>query len=134
METFEITEDIHIACLEVSTFPQGIKPAFDQLGKTLPPNDNRHWYSISYCVGDKLVYKAAANEIEPGEATKFGYEPFTIPKGTYLCVTLTDWMGKEQTIGPTFDKMLKDPRADKNFPAVEIYTSDKEMKCLIKVK
>src|SRR5436190_2138743 len=108
MEKYKLEKDVKIMCLPVPNFPNGIQQAFDELWQRLPRINNRNFYGISYGneAGD-IIYKSAAEEMEEGEAEKFGYEPFTITKGEYLIETIKNWRNQIPTIGETFTQMVK---------------------------
>jgi len=132
METLEFKEDIEIICNTVTTFPNYIKEAFDALEESLPDCEKRNWYGISRPnQKGEIIYKAAATELEDGEAEKFGYHSFTIKKGTYISETILDWMKNPQVIGETFMKLLEDPRIDKEGYCLEWYKSDDLVICLV---
>ena len=135
MEKFEFKEDVEIICNTVTTFPNHIKEAFDTLQESLPNCENRNWYGISR-PNEKgvIIYKAAATELEDGEAEQFGYDSFTIKKGTYISETITDWMKQPQVIGETFMKLLEDPRIDKDGYCLEWYKNDDEVICMVGIE
>lgn len=132
MEKFEFKEDVEIICNTVTTFPNYIKEAFDALQESLPNFENRNWYGISWQnEKGETIYKAAATELEAGEAVRFGYGNFTIKKGTYIAETIMDWMKQTHVIGETFMKLLEDPRIDKEGYCLEWYKSDDEVVCMV---
>ena len=132
MEKFEFEEDIEIICNTVTTFPNYIKEAFDSLQESLPNFENRNWYGISWQnEKGEIIYKAAATELEAGEAVRFGYENFTIKKGTYIAETIMDWMKQTHVISEPFMKLLEDPRIDKEGYCLEWYKSDDEVVCMV---
>jgi hypothetical protein len=132
MENYRIETDITAFGKEVKTFPQGIKQAFDELLALFPKDDPRPFYGISLCTDKGIVYYAAAHETYEGEAEALHCERYTIEKGNYLAVTVTDWLTKTDTIKDVFDNMFRDDRSDRDKPCIEIYKNDWEMICLVK--
>lgn len=119
--------------LQVKTFPEKVGEAFDILSKQIPNGLERSYYGISWIEGTTIVYYAAAEQKEEGEAAKYNAREFTIDSGNYLCEELFEWMKKTESIKDIFERMMSDPRVDKTKPAVEWYKSDQEMWCMIKI-
>lgn len=134
MEEYNLKEKVNLICVEAKSFPDGIEAAFDNLQSALPHCEKRTWYGISRPENGIIIYKAAVTELIEGEADATNFEPFTITEGTYLTVTLTDWMTDSQVIGTTFSKLLKDPRLDQNFPCIEWYKNQKDVICMIRIE
>ncbi|MCW3110980.1 MAG: DinB family protein [Segetibacter sp.] len=132
MDTYYLEHDLRIFGVQVKTFPNGIKEAFDELIKKLPPADERPYYGISECTKEGIIYIAAAPETFEGEGEKYGYEKFIVEKGEHLTVTVFDWLKKTHCIKNVFEEMFTDIRADRTKPCIEIYKNDKEMVCMVK--
>ena len=128
-----IKQDIPVICKRVDTFPNGIKEAFDAIFKEFGMV-GRENYGISY-MDEKfqIVYQVAVTEKFDGEADGTNYESYTIRKGDWLCVTLTDWMSKTGQIKDVFGQLMRDPRVDKTSIGLEWYKSDKEMQCMMRL-
>jgi hypothetical protein len=132
MKLYYLKEDVKIFGVRVKTFPDGIGEAFDALVKMIPGGFNRSYYGISYMEGNDIIYKATAEEVIDGEAEKYKCEKFTIEKGEYLAVTITEWLQKTGSIKDVFHDMMQDSRADNSSPCVEWYKNDNEMICMLK--
>jgi len=132
MQTYHVAEDIAVFGNPVTTFPDGINEAFTALVNKVPDGLNRSYYGISFIASGHIVYIAAAEEKERGEAEKYHCEHYTIEKGDYLTVPVKDWRTKTDTIRDVFHELMEDPQADKNKPCVEWYKNDDEMLCMIK--
>lgn len=132
MEKYRIEENLSVFGKEVKTFPTGIGQAFDELVALFPKDDERPYYGISLCTENGIVYHAAALEKFDGEAESHRCERYTIEKGDYLAVSITDWQEKTDMIGEVFKTMFTDERCDPSKPSVEIYKNMKEMVCLVK--
>ncbi|MEJ1239979.1 hypothetical protein WBG78_17700 [Chryseolinea sp. T2] len=133
METIKIKENISAFGFRVHTFPDGIKDAFDTLQGLLPDGIDRTYYGISYMDNDEVVYHAAVQELNPGEAEKYNCERYTIQKGEYTADRVHQWMKKVHTIKDIFSEMLKDECPVEDRPAIEWYLNDDEMICMIRI-
>jgi hypothetical protein len=134
IKTMVISNDITVFGEEVTTFPQGISNSFDQLMKTLPNGKTRSYYGISYMKGDKIIYFAMAEEKYSGEAKQFNFPEIVIKKGSYLAITLRDWMPKTHLIKNQFEMLMQHPDANNETPAIEWYKNDHELMCLLRKK
>ncbi len=81
-----------------------------------------------------IVYKAAAEEINKGEGEKLNCGTLVLKKGKYSCLTINDYMKDIQSIGRSFKELLSYPGLDPNGYCVEWYLTDKDVKCMIKLK
>ena len=134
METFVIKKNIEAFGFQVKTFPKGIGEAFDSLIEMVPERLNRSYYGISYMAPDnKLVYIAAVEEKNKGEAERNKCERFTIEQGKYLAVSVKDWRKKTDTIKDVFHEMMNEKNIDHSKPCVEWYKNDDEMLCMLKL-
>ena len=127
-----IEKDIKVLCVMASSFPEGVQKAHQKLHSMLSSSEHRMFYGISYA--DKngaIIYKAAAEELNDGEAERFELETFIIRKGAYISELLKDWRKEEALVGKTFKKLLSDPRIDKNGHCLEVYLNDKDMRCMV---
>ena len=136
MEKMNLQNDIKTFGLQVKTFPNGIGDAFNELiKKTGDKASERNYYGLSYMdKNGKMIYNAVAEEIQTGEALKFGYETFIIESGEYLTEEVKDWQSKTNCIKDVFTEIMKDENINKQKPAVEWYKNDKEMLCMLKTK
>lgn len=132
MEKYNLEQDLKLFGIQVKTFPNGIKEAFDGIIKKLPPEDKRFYYGVSECTNEGIVYIAATAETFEGEGKRYGYENYVVEKGEYLAETVQGWLKKTHCIKDVFEEMFKDIRADRAKPCVEVYKNDDEMMCLVK--
>ena len=134
METYIIKNNIQAFGFQVKTFPNGIGDAFDKLIEMVPEGLNRSYYGISYMTSDnEVVYIAAVEEKNNGEAESNKCERYTIEQGKYLAVTVRDWRKKTDTIKDVFHSMMNEKGIDKSKPCVEWYKNDDEMLCMVKL-
>ena len=136
MEKYTFYENIRVFYVEAESFPEGILAAHKKLHLLLSDEDadanGRRFFGISYLDGKgSIVYKAAAEEIYPGETEKYGCETFTIKKGEFIAETLIDWCKEEKLVEKTFKKLLAYPRIDVNGYCLELYLNDKDMICMV---
>jgi predicted transcriptional regulator YdeE len=135
MDVHKQISDVKVFCLTAQSFPEGIMNAFNDLDKLVGQRNRRTFYGISYGGSDgKIIYKAAATEIEEGEGEKYNMEYFTIKKGNYLTGRITEWKQKIGSIAPMFQRLMEDPRFDDTFPCVEWYKNENELVCMVKMK
>lgn len=131
MKLYEQMEDLSLIGIHVTTFPNGIKEAFDKLMKML--GEGRAYYGVSWMDNNNIVqYYAMANEQFPNEGKQYAYENIILPKGYYESETVHDWMNKTQSIRDIFQDLMKSDTPVENRPCVEWYKSDEEMVCMIK--
>ena len=84
MEKYYLDQDIKVFYVEASSFPEGIKPAYEKLHSLIKSPAGRRFFGISYPEKPgKIIYKAAVEESYPGEAENLGCETFIIKKGEY---------------------------------------------------
>lgn len=134
MKTIQLSNDIHLVCIQAASFPEGIKAAFDQLYTKVPNANKRLCYGI-YEENEKgIVYRAALEQQGTNEAKDLGMESFVITKGNYGSVMIKDWATNIPSIGATFCKMLEDPEIDQNSPSIEAYQPNGELCCMLKFK
>lgn len=134
-EKYIIKEDLKLIGIEVKTFPEGIGEMFNNLFKMLPDATTRSYYGVSEMDNDgKVVYFAAAEEKNDGEAEKYNCQGLVVKQGDYLAVHVKNWRDNTDCIKDVFHEMMQDSRVDNSTPCVEWYKDDKEMLCLIRFK
>lgn len=134
MKEFNFAEDVNVFGFSLDTFPAGIGGAFDILiQKTGDRAGTRSYYGLSEFKNDKMIYYALAEEKFPGEGKKFNYEKFTIEKGDYLTMKVSDWQNKINSINHVFSEIIEDSRVNKTKPAIEWYINEDEMMCLVQM-
>ncbi len=130
-----LDNDVSLLCVTAKSFPDGIQAAFHELKQRIPRNDTRTPYGISKPERDgTIVYRAGVEQAFEGEATQQGCETVIVKKGTYLSRTVTHWQSKMETLGGVFDELIRDPRLDPDSLCVEIYQSQTELICMVRIK
>ena len=84
--------------------------------------------------GQGIVYRAAAEEIKPGEADKYHCDTLVIKKGNYISLTLHDYAKNIQSIGTAFKELLSSPGLDPEGYCVEWYISGKDVQCMVRLE
>ncbi|HEX9511723.1 MAG TPA: hypothetical protein VF939_14635 [Puia sp.] len=135
MKEHIIPRNINTVYIQASSFPNGVKTAHEQLHKKMPAGDGRRFFGISF-LNEKgeITYKAAAEELHPGEADAFGLKTFTIRKGKYISEDLKDWYKQEGKIGEIFQKLLKQPHILKDGYCLEEYLNDTDIRLMVTVE
>ena len=134
MEIQNLRDEIKVFYVKAASFPDGIPETHQKLRSLLPSEAGRKFFGISHgAQDDSIIYMAATEESYPGEAKKYGCETFIIKKGDYLSEALVNWKGNPSKIGKTFQKMLTDPRIDKNGYCVEKYLNETDVVCMVKL-
>ncbi len=137
MEKYLLENDINLICITAKSFPEGILDSFDALHKVLQSSNEsirRNLFGISYLGRDnKIIYKAAAQEAFDGEAWKLNCETYTVRKGIYNSIFISDFMSDIQSIGKAFNQLLSEPGIDMDGCCVEMYVNDKDVRCMVRL-
>lgn len=133
-EYYIIQNDRTILCVKAASFPDGIMDAFKELNQHLPADDHRIPYGISRPEKNgTIVYRAGVEESFPDEAAESDCESVMLKKGKYIFRRITEWQTKMEMIGNVFGVLLSDPRLDPSSPCVEIYQSQTELICMVRI-
>ncbi len=134
MEIYHLDRDIPIFCIPAESFPLGILPAHEKLHALIPFSPERNYFGISH--PDRtgtIIYKAAAEEIKSGEATRLNLESMTLKKGRYLSLFIRNFHEDIQKIGRAFRQMIVDPRIDPRGFCIEWYLNEQDVRCMVKL-
>jgi len=134
MQTTTLDRDIKVLYLSAISFPDGIKEAHEKLHSIIPFTNDRKYFGISRPEKGTIKYKAAAEELNEGEAKSFNLETLILRKGNYISLTVHDFMKDIQAIDRTFKKLLSYPGLDPEGYCVEWYLNNKDVKCMIRLK
>ena len=134
MERFTLDENIKVFCVPAKSFPEGVLEAHQKLHGMVPYSQNRRYFGISRPEDDKIAYKAAAEELIDGELKQHGLDEFNIGAGEYICIVIKDYMQNIPAIGEAFNELTSQPDIAPNGYCIEWYLSDKEVKCMVKLK
>lgn len=108
--------------------------AHRKLHVLVPFSANRRYFGISRPENGPIVYRAAAEELEPGEAEKMHCDTLVLKKGKYISLLINDYMKDVQSIGNVFRQLLSYPGLDPNGYCVELYLGNKDVKCMVRLK
>ncbi|MCL5031019.1 MAG: transcriptional regulator [Bacteroidetes bacterium] len=134
MEKYFLEDDIKLICVPAKSFPDGVMEAFERLAKKTSSKNGRNLFGISYPGKDgKIIYKAAANKLFDGEAEELRCESFTVKKGNYNAIFISDFMNNISDISKAFNEILKDPLIDPNGCCVEMYLNEKDVRCMVRL-
>jgi hypothetical protein len=133
MDSFILGEDIQVMCVFADRFPEGIVPAFEKLHNIVPNNPGRRYFGISRPdQTGEIMYRAAAEELEDGEAERLGLERFTIPGGAYNTYYIKDYRNNIGAIAECFQLLIGQSEADPNGYCIEWYIGDDDVKCMVR--
>jgi len=133
METIILDNDIKVFYVTAKSFPDGIMDAHEALHALVPISTNRKFFGISRPETDAIVYKAAAEEISPGEAKELNLDTVILKNGKYVSVTIKDYVKDIQSIDGAFKELLSSPGLDPQGYCVEWYFNDTDVKCMIRL-
>jgi hypothetical protein len=132
MDSFILGDDIKIMYIDASIFPDGIKKAHEQLHSILPKVEGRRLFGISAPEqGGVIKYKAAAEEMFPGEARNLGLQTFKIRHGAYMSFFIKDYREHSENIPDAFKLLTGQQEADPNGYCLEWYIGENDVKCLV---
>ncbi len=134
MQTIILPTDITVFYITAVSFPQGIAAAHDALHKLIPFTTQRKFFGISRPENGKIVYRAATEEIETGEAERLHCPTLVIKKGKYLCLTIEDYTIDMQSIDKAFKEILSQPGLDPQGYCVEWYLTQKKVNCMVRLE
>jgi len=135
METIKLDNDIKVFYVTAKTFPGGISEATNKLHGLFPFSKERRIFGLSRPENNgKIIYRAAAEELQPGEAEKFNCETLLIKNGEYISLTVDNFRKDIMSIDRAFKQLLGHPNLDPQGYCVEWYATDKEaVKCMIRL-
>lgn len=140
MKKFTVENDIAVVYVTAESFPGGIKEAHQKLNSLVPFSTGRRYFGISRPENGQIVYKAAAEEKNQGEAEKLKLERFVIEKGEYVYQTINDYAKDIQSIEKAFQKLTSQPGIDPNGYCIESYLpagkealSARDVRCMVRL-
>ena len=134
MEKYTLENDIKVLCVTAKSFPEGIVEAHQKMHSLVPLSDDRRYFGISRPnEGGRIVYKAAAEAIDPGEADGFDGETFVIESGRYVSQTVKDFRKDPESIGTVFRDLISRSDIDPNGCCVEWYLNENDVRCMVRL-
>jgi hypothetical protein len=133
METTIQDKDISVFYITAKSFPDGVLEAHQKLHSLVPFPTARKYFGVSRPENGVITYKAAAEELSPGEGAKLNCETLVLKKGKYIGRTIHDFMKDTSSIGKTFQEILQLPGIDPEGYCVEWYFNDKDIRCMVRL-
>jgi hypothetical protein len=135
MEKIRIEKDINVFYVTAKSFPEGIQEAHQKLHALIPFSNDRKYFGISRPEqGSGIIYRAAAEELEQGEAERFKLETLVLKKGDYMSITIKDYAKDIMSIDRAFKELLALPDLDPQGYCVEWYYHGNDVRCMIRLK
>ena len=132
--TTNLDNDIRVACIKASSFPDGVLAAHQQLHALVAFDGKRKFFGISYGTGNgQIEYMAAVEELPGDLLFDPGFPRFTIKSGTYLLAEISDFRKDIPAIGKTFEQMLKVPGIDPHGACIEWYPNMNDIHCMVRL-
>ena len=134
METYILANDIKVFCVTAKSFPNGIMEAFEKLYASVKTGDRGRQFGISRPnQKGEIIYKAALEEQQEGDAERFGFEPFVIQKGSYIFLDRLNFMKDLPGIGKAFHALISQPGIDPNGYCLEWYLNQNDVRCMVRL-
>lgn len=137
MEKFVLNRDITVLYVTARSFPEGIKDAFDELYRRMPFKEGMDYFGISRPEPSEnggIVYRAAIEETEKGQASRLGCDTLVLHKGNYISLEVSDFKQEPMKISKAFEELLEQPNLDPLGYCVEWYTTDGDsVRCMIRL-
>jgi hypothetical protein len=135
MDTTILVNDIKVIYVTAASFPDGVLDAHKKLHSMIPFYTDRKYFGISRPENGKntIIYRAAAEELHPGEAEGLKCETLILKKEKYATITINDFMKDVTGIQKAFQKLLSYPELDPQGYCVEWYINDTDVKCMIRL-
>ncbi len=135
MENFLLHDDIKVFYVTATSFPDGVKEAHEKLHSLIPFSKERKYFGVSRPENNSgIIYHAAAQEMEDGEGEKLNCDTLVLKKGKYISLTINNFMKDLPSIGTAFKQLLTYPGIDPQGYCVEWYLSEKDVRCMIRLK
>jgi predicted transcriptional regulator YdeE len=134
METIILDKDIKVFYVIAKSFPEGIMEAHQALHKMIPFSIERKYFGISRPEHGSIVYRAAGEELQAGEAQQLGLETLILKQGEYTSLVIKDHMKDIPAIDKAFKQLLAQPGLDPQGYCVEWYLNDNDVRCMIRLK
>jgi hypothetical protein len=134
METQIFNNDITVFYVTAPSFPAGVMEAHNKLHALVSFENGRKLFGLSRPENGKIVYMAAAEELQQGEGEKLGCPTMVLKKGNYICETITGFMQNIPAIEKAFNQLTSQPGIDPQGYCVEWYFNDKDVKCMVRLE
>lgn len=140
MEKFTLHKDIQLFCVKADSFPEGIKAAHEKMTSISNPDGRRNYFGVSYLYDDEILYMAAAEMMKSEEEIPAGCDTYTLKKGDYISIYITDFAKDTSQIDRAFKILLDDPGIDPDGCCTECYLPEgadyataKDIRCMVRL-
>jgi predicted transcriptional regulator YdeE len=135
LETIIIEKDIKVYYVTANSFPEDILTAHQTLHSKIPFSKERRYFGLSRPEkeNDGIVYKAAAEQIQDDLEKNYQLDTFVIEKGTYKCITISNYKGDPQSIKKAFQELTALANIDSNGYCLEWYCNKEDVSCMVKI-
>ena len=136
MEKFIIEKDIETVFLMAPQFPMDVPATYEKLYALLPDKPERRFFGISHPDKTGVIQYKAAAEILPGDEN---FSPelkrFTILKGLFAAKYIVNHFADANSIGNTFQELLRHPQLDPQGYCLELYKNytDVDVHCMVRI-
>jgi hypothetical protein len=120
-------DDLKLMYVQASSFPDGIKEAWDKLESPLASLRGRKFYGVTRLVDGVMEYRACVIPLDDSEPLRLGFATFTVPSGYYATKKLVNWASQTHLIKIIFEELRSQHSLDPNRPHIEFYRSQKEV-------
>lgn len=133
IKTHVFDEDIIVYCKKATSFPEGVKQAFQYMHGLVDFDPARMQIGWSEIVSeDEMNYWAGSQEIVDGEFAKHCLETKTIQAGMYFYIPVTGYMQNIPSIGQAFGELSLNANVADKDTGLEWYLSMEEVWCMMK--
>ncbi len=140
MENFKLDKDINLFCVKADSFPDGIMAAHQKLASIAKEFGKRNHFGVSYLYDNENLYMAAAEIDVNKETIPPGCQTYTLKKGNYISIYISDFSKDIPQIGKAFETLLADPGIDEQGCCAECYfpegtngTNAKDVRCMVRL-
>ena len=135
LETMIIEKDIKVYYVTANSFPEDILTAHQTLHSKIPFSKERRYFGLSRPEkeNDGIVYKAAAEQIQDDLEKDYQLDTFIIEKGTYKCITISNYKGDPQSITKAFQELTALANIDPNGYCLEWYFNEEDVRCMVRI-
>jgi len=126
-------DELNLMFVQASSFPDGIKEAWNRLEGPLATLKGKKFYGTSRFIDGAMEYRACVIPSDASEPSRLGFDTFTIPSGYYATKKLMDWPTKTHLIKTIFEELGSKYSVDYNRPHIEFYRSQKEVVLMVPI-
>ncbi|SMP65964.1 hypothetical protein SAMN06296020_11353 [Anoxynatronum buryatiense] len=134
MEVINVENDITVYYVEATSFPEHVLEAHETLHAIIPFSNERRYFGLSRPEKGIIGYKAAAEVMATDHEKDIKCQTMIIKKGSYRCITVSDYMNDIESIGAAFKQLISFQDIDPDGYCVEWYIDDSDVKCMVRLE